>query len=285
MLLDKVAKECRLEGQGWQILRQVSPTQIHQSNGAAEKAVSTVRGLATTFLAVIKDKIQSFAVTTHSPMLPWTIRAVTTRVLSTRVQCRNQLFLLAVSLSRGAGVIFVQTLEHCSFLTRPRRNVATHSCTRKRVFFFVKGMMVTPLSTAGVSDEVAQATGSSGRCLKPSKSAKKLDEKNYDVLSIPGYVIVKGSDHGARHGPTERQRMYHKAFDTFSFQCVDFQRLSQCFRGRSDTHHGFSRDTMCEGTHERLRTKRFVDRNKEKRFFHWENKSSLAVLSAQQLES
>ena len=72
--LGKVAKECRLEGQGWQILRQVSPTQSHQSSGAAEKAVSTVRGLATTYLAVLKDKIPSFEVTTHSPMFPWTIR-------------------------------------------------------------------------------------------------------------------------------------------------------------------------------------------------------------------
>ena len=73
MLLDKVAKECRPEGQDWQILRQVSPTQSHQSNGAAEKAVSTVRGLARTYLAVIKEKIPSFAVTTHSPVLQWTI--------------------------------------------------------------------------------------------------------------------------------------------------------------------------------------------------------------------
>ena len=73
LLLDKVAKECRPEGQDWQILRQVSPTQGHPSNGAAEKAVSTARGLARTCLAGIKDKIPSFAVT-HSPMLPWTTR-------------------------------------------------------------------------------------------------------------------------------------------------------------------------------------------------------------------
>ena len=30
LLLDRVAKECRLEGQDWQILRQASPTQSHQ---------------------------------------------------------------------------------------------------------------------------------------------------------------------------------------------------------------------------------------------------------------
>ena len=52
---------------------------------------------------------------------------------STRVQFRNQFCLFVVSLSKGTGVIFVQILEHCSFLTGPRRNVATHSCTRNRV--------------------------------------------------------------------------------------------------------------------------------------------------------
>ena len=50
-------KKCRSEGQDWRILRQVSPTQSHQSNGA-EKAVSTVRGLARTYLAFLKDKIR-----------------------------------------------------------------------------------------------------------------------------------------------------------------------------------------------------------------------------------
>ena len=60
LLLDKVAKTCRPEGQDWQILRHVSPTQSHQSNGAAEKAVSTVRGLARTYLEVLKDKIPCF---------------------------------------------------------------------------------------------------------------------------------------------------------------------------------------------------------------------------------
>ena len=71
-------------------------------------------------------------------------------------QFRNQSRILVVSLSRVTGVIFVQILEHCSFLTRPRRNVATHSCTKEESLFFFKGTMVAPLTTAGVSDEVAQ---------------------------------------------------------------------------------------------------------------------------------
>ena len=39
---------------------------------------------------------------------------------------------------------FLETLEHCCFLTRPRRNVATHSCTRKRVCSLAKGRWLRP---------------------------------------------------------------------------------------------------------------------------------------------
>ena len=75
---------------------------------------------------------------------------------STRVQFRNKGCLLAVSLSRGTGVILAQILEHCSFLIRPRRNRAKHRCTRKRVCSLSKGFWLRLLLTAGVSDEVAQ---------------------------------------------------------------------------------------------------------------------------------
>ena len=47
--------------------------QSHQSNGAAEKEVSTVRGLARTYLTVIREKIASFDEEPDSPMLPWPI--------------------------------------------------------------------------------------------------------------------------------------------------------------------------------------------------------------------
>ena len=49
-----------------------------------------------------------------------------------------------VSLSTGTGVIFAQTLEHCSFLTRSRRNTAKHSYTRKRVHSLSKGCWLRP---------------------------------------------------------------------------------------------------------------------------------------------
>ena len=55
LLLDKVAKDSRPVEHGGQIIRQVSPTQSQQSNFSAEKAISTLRGLARTYLAVLKD--------------------------------------------------------------------------------------------------------------------------------------------------------------------------------------------------------------------------------------
>ena len=33
----------------------------------------------------------------------------------------------------------------------------------------------------------------------------------FDSLSIPNYVIKQGPSHGAPHGNTERQRIYHAA--------------------------------------------------------------------------
>ena len=68
LLLDKVAKECRPQGQDWQI--HVSPTQSHQGNGAVEKSRLHLLERILRF----SKTIPSSEVTTHSPMLPWTIR-------------------------------------------------------------------------------------------------------------------------------------------------------------------------------------------------------------------
>ena len=46
-----------------------------------------------------------------------------------------------------------------------------------------------------------------------SRNEKEIDKSNNDVVSIPGYVIKKNNKRGARHGPSERQRMYYKAKD------------------------------------------------------------------------
>ena len=50
-----------------------------------------------------------------------------------------------------------------------------------------------------------------GKCLQPSERNRQLNKERFDVLSIPNYLIKKNPSHGARHGPTERHRIYHKA--------------------------------------------------------------------------
>ena len=50
-----------------------------------------------------------------------------------------------------------------------------------------------------------------GRSLKSSQRSKEFEQNNCDVSSIPGYAIKKNSSRGAKHGPSERQRMYFKA--------------------------------------------------------------------------
>ena len=64
--------------------------------------------------------------------------------------------LLFVPLSRGTGVILAQTHVHRSSLTRSSPNTAKHSCTKKRVCSLSKKMLMAPLVTTGVSDDVAQ---------------------------------------------------------------------------------------------------------------------------------
>ena len=45
------------------------------------------------------------------------------------------------------------------------------------------------------------------------RSRKEVDKSNNDVVSIPGYVIKKNNQREARHGLSERQRIYNKARD------------------------------------------------------------------------
>ena len=52
---------------------------------------------------------------------------------------------------------------------------------------------------------------SCGRNMKSSQRPTEFEQNNYDVTSIPGYVIKKNSSRGAEHGPSERQSMYYQA--------------------------------------------------------------------------
>ena len=42
---------------------------------------------------------------------------------------------------------------------------------------------------------------------------KEVDKSNNDAVSIPRYVIKKKNKRGAKHGPSERQRIYNKVME------------------------------------------------------------------------
>ena len=47
--------------------------------------------------------------------------------------------------------------------------------------------------------------------MKYSRNPTISQKDNYDVTSIPGFVIKKNSSRGVKHGPSERQKMYYQA--------------------------------------------------------------------------
>ena len=51
-----------------------------------------------------------------------------------------------------------------------------------------------------------------GQCLDFSESRRHFHKLRLDALSIPHFVIKKGTTHGARHGKTEVQREYQLAW-------------------------------------------------------------------------
>ena len=52
-----------------------------------------------------------------------------------------------------------------------------------------------------------------GTCFRPSQKNRKLNKDRFDVLSIPNYAINKGPSRGARHGPTDTQRIHFIALN------------------------------------------------------------------------
>ena len=56
---------------------------------------------------------------------------------------------------------------------------------------------------------------SCGRNMNASRSPTEFDQNNRDVTSIPGYVIKKNSSPEAKHGASERQKMYYHAKQMF----------------------------------------------------------------------
>ena len=64
-----------------------------------------------------------------------------------------------------------------------------------------------------------------GQCLIDSESSRKFSQTKTGCIPSPNYVIKKGPTHGARHGKTEVQTGYQKAWNAWKRCCkkVDSQ--------------------------------------------------------------
>ena len=59
-----------------------------------------------------------------------------------------------------------------------------------------------------------------GTCLCLPEKTRKLNKDRFDTLSIPNCVIKNCPTHGARHGNTEEQRIYHVAHNAYK-RCLE----------------------------------------------------------------
>ena len=78
-----------------------------------------------------------------------------------------------------------------------------------------------------------------GQFLVESESRRKFYKLRLDALSIPHKVIKKGRCHGARHGKTEEQREYQKAWNAWKRCCKRVDSQDEHFKG---IHDRFLRD-------------------------------------------
>ena len=109
---------------------------------------------------------------------------------SMRVRFKNP------SWCRGTGVIT---------LTRSRRNTVKHSCKREREsLFFAKGMLVAPLLTTGVSDEVAQE-------LQMPIGPQVLDDVEEPMLARTA-TLRSGHSRSNRDGTAQSDTLSESAF-------------------------------------------------------------------------
>ena len=122
---------------------------------------------------------------------------------STCVQFRNPFSPLTVSLSRSTGVIFVEKLEHCSFLTRSRRNVATHSCTGEKVCPLSKGWWLRPCRQLEWVTKLLKSYRCQWvrRCWKTLRSRCLLVMQRSKILALPIRSWIE--QHNLTHFPSQ----------------------------------------------------------------------------------
>ena len=81
-----------------------------------------------------------------------------------------------------------------------------------------------------------------GQFLVDSESRRKFNKLRLNALyTIPNYVIKKGRSHGARHGTTEEQKEYQKAWNAWKRCCKKVDSQGGHFTG---IHDRFLRDPV-----------------------------------------
>ena len=80
-----------------------------------------------------------------------------------------------------------------------------------------------------------------GQCLVESESRRKFNKLRLDALSFPHNVIKNGRCHGARHGKTEEQKEYQKAWNAWKRCCKRVDCQGEQHKG---IHDRFLRDQV-----------------------------------------
>ena len=88
-----------------------------------------------------------------------------------------------------------------------------------------------------------------GHLLVESESTRNFNKLRLDALSIPHCVIKKGRCHGARHGKTEKQKEYRKAFNAWK-RCR--KRVDSQYEHYKRIHDRFLRDQVCRESQLRI---------------------------------
>ena len=77
-----------------------------------------------------------------------------------------------------------------------------------------------------------------GQFLVESESRRNFNRLRLDAISIPHYVIKRGHCHVARHGKTEEQKEYQRAWNEWKRCCKKVDSQGGHFTG---IHDGFLR--------------------------------------------
>ena len=130
--------------------------------------------------------------------------------------CRRAAEYTAREQSRGwSRSLRTTSTVNPSFRTWARRRRSTSSAKNRRTWSPTwttprSSNFATLLPNSNAYWEIGIIYCGCGRNMKSTRSQTEFDKNNRDVTPIPGNVIKKNSSRGAKHGPSDRQKMYYQ---------------------------------------------------------------------------